>query len=97
MILRRYFKKIESEENSFQVQRHCKTEERAKKGQKLQNLHRRGYQNIACAWAENAISYCAPACGFMCCVHNMWAEFSVCLFFKLDRLKKPIFLLLTPN
>jgi len=39
MVLRRSLKTIQSEEKLIQVPRHCKTEERPKKGRKLQNSH----------------------------------------------------------
>jgi len=39
MILKRYLNTMQSEENSFQVPKHYKTEERSKNGRKLQNSH----------------------------------------------------------
>ena len=48
MVFRKYLKKIQVEQNLVEVLRHYKTEERSKKGQKLQNSY-------------GGISSCAPS------------------------------------
>jgi len=69
--LERYLKKIQSEENSIQVPRHCKTEECVKMGRTLQNLHRKGFWKHLSHEATIATASCALVCGLMRPAHGM--------------------------
>jgi len=50
MVHIRHLKTIQSEENSFEVPRQCKTEKHLKKDQKLHNLRIRGCRKRPWAW-----------------------------------------------
>jgi len=75
VVLRRFLKIVQSEENSFQVSGSFQTKERSKMGRKRKNLH------IGCLLRTGH----APLCFFF------RLKIACCLFFMLDQWKRPIF------
>ena len=101
MILRRLLKTIQSEENSFQVSRSIQSEERLKTGRKrLEGDASSPPAPTRCAPASGTTLVAASratACSSRRLGIHTWTESGVCLFSKLDRSKKPNFLLLNPK
>jgi hypothetical protein len=105
IVFRRSLKTIQVEENSFQIPRHFKTEERSKKRRKLQNSERNYWLMRPCTWTMRpcvwgSLGYClmtpstsshAPCA---CLTGRKWCL----LVFKVGSVEiKSRFILLTPK
>jgi len=104
MVLRRFFKIIQSEKNSFQIPRSFQTKEWSKTGWIRKILHLRGW--LMCHMRLDMCHLRMRQCCH-CFKHHLhpvdticarlWAKIAYSLFFKLDRCKNPSFLWLNPK